>query len=131
MPHVFLCRASVSPEYPAGQKNSAVKWEASATRAFSLNASDEIKTLNLSSQGPKQDSGPYVRGPGALSLGPLVQHLNASCKTQCGLQPCSLGGGAQGRLHPRRASLPLCYELFRGKITLKNATSFSPFLVHM
>lgn len=37
---VCLSRCSVSPEHPAGQENSAVKCEANATRAFSLNASD-------------------------------------------------------------------------------------------
>lgn len=35
------------------RKKSAAKWEADTTRAFSLNASDEIKGLHLSSPGPK------------------------------------------------------------------------------
>lgn len=49
-----FCAASLSLQHTQLlRKKSAAKWEADTTRAFSLNASDEIKGLHPSSPGPK------------------------------------------------------------------------------
>lgn len=49
-----FCAARLSLQHTQPlRRKRAVKWEADTTRAFSLNASDEIKGLHLSSPGPK------------------------------------------------------------------------------
>lgn len=69
-------------------KNRFLQWEAYATRAFYLNASESIKRHDLSNRGPRQDSSVWVSDPGKILLEWLYRTQAMSCRIYCELHLC-------------------------------------------
>lgn len=82
--HVYSCLSGVFNS----TKNRFLQWEAYATRAFYLNASESIKRHDLSSDGPRQDSSVWVSDPGNILLEWLYGTQAMSCRTYCELHLC-------------------------------------------
>lgn len=69
-------------------KNRFLQWQAYATRAFYLNASESIKRHDLSSHGPRQDSSVWASDPGNILLEWLYSTQAMSCRTYHELHLC-------------------------------------------